>query len=122
MAFEEQRSYPRLAAGVRVRYRGCPLRKPEEQYLSGVAEDLGLGGMFISTPHPLPKGTLLSLEFHTSADGGCPPVQAQAIVRWRRLFGRSRGMGVQFVEFHGLGQRCLESWIEDVLTSELIAC
>ncbi|HYG62997.1 MAG TPA: PilZ domain-containing protein [Thermoanaerobaculia bacterium] len=121
MTMEEQRLYRRMAAGVRVLYRGHSLRKPEAQYLTGIAEDLGLGGMFISTRHPLPKGTLLSLEFHTSGDDG-RPVRARAIVRWRRLFGRPRGMGVQFVEFEGLGHRQVENWIDGVLLPEPIAC
>jgi hypothetical protein len=122
MILEEQRLYRRMAAGVRVLYRGHSLRKPEERYLTGVAEDLGLGGMFIATRRPLPKGTLLALEFHTPGDDGFPPVRARAIVRWRRLFGRPRGMGVQFVEFDGLGHRQLESWIDGVLVAEPIAC
>jgi uncharacterized protein (TIGR02266 family) len=114
---KDDREFPRLAAGVRVVYRGAALRKRERDYLWGVAENVSLGGMFIATRHPLREGSLVWLEFEIPEEGGIRPVRAKALVCWRRRWRQPRGMGVRFLEFENLGQRRLESWIEAVLNS-----
>jgi uncharacterized protein (TIGR02266 family) len=111
---EERRSFRRLAAGVRVRYREVHLRRPERQYLKALAEDVSLGGMFLATRHTYPEGTTMELEFHPRDEAGSP-VYAKAVVCWRRRWREPRGMGVRFVEFAALGARRLESWIDIVL-------
>lgn len=115
----ERRVFRRLAAGARVRFHEMSLRRPDLEYLRGVAEDVSLGGMFIATRHTFPVGTALSLEFHTREDGGAP-VRAKAVVCWRRRWREPRGMGMRFVELEGLGQRRLEAWMETVLAPESI--
>jgi uncharacterized protein (TIGR02266 family) len=111
---EERRSFRRLAAGVRVRFREVHLRRPERQYLRALAEDVSLGGMFLATRHTYAEGTTVELEFHPR-DETAAPVCAKAVVCWRSRWREPRGMGIRFVEFAALGARRLESWIDTVL-------
>jgi uncharacterized protein (TIGR02266 family) len=115
---EEQRSFRRLAAGVRVRYQEVQMRRPEREYLKGIAEDISLGGMFLATRQTFREGTAIELEFYLRNEGR-PPVRGKAVVCWRRRWSEPRGMGVRFVEF-ALGECRLESWLETVLTPESI--
>ncbi len=116
---DERRAFRRLAAGVRVRYQEMRLRRPEREYLRGVAEDVSLGGMFLATRHTVPAGRTIELEFHPRGEEGAP-VRAKAVVCWRRRWREPRGMGLRFVEFAALGGRRLESWIDTVLAPDSI--
>lgn len=116
---DERRAFRRLAAGVRVRYQEMRLRRPEREYLRGVAEDVSLGGMFLATRHTVPTGRTIELEFHPRGEEGAP-VRAKAVVCWRRRWREPRGMGLRFVEFAALGGRRLESWIDTVLAPDSI--
>jgi c-di-GMP-binding flagellar brake protein YcgR len=118
-AEHERRGYRRLAAGMHVRYHQVPLRRREREYLKAVAEDVSLGGMFLSSHNTFPAGTTIDLEFSPPEEGGAP-VRAKAVVCWRRRWREPRGMGVRFVEFYSLGARRLNEWIETVLATESI--
>ncbi len=104
-----RRKYPRAAADVRVSYVEEPVTTGAREYLHGLAADIGIGGMFIATDHPLPKGSVASLHFRTGPDK--KGVRARAMVRWVRRIGKPKGMGIEFIEFDGLGERGLEEWI-----------
>lgn len=117
---DERRLFRRLAAGVHVRYHGIALRRQEREYMRALAEDVSLGGMFIASPHTMPVGTTIELEFHPRDEHG-RPVHAKAVVCWRRRWRQPRGMGVRFVEFAALGARRLESWINTVLAPDSIS-
>jgi uncharacterized protein (TIGR02266 family) len=116
---EERRAFRHLAGGVRVRYQEVRLRRPEREYLRGVAEDVSLGGLFLATRHTFPAGRTIELEFHPRGEEGAP-VRARAVVCWRRRWREPRGMGLRFVEFAALGARRLESWIDTVLAPDSI--
>lgn len=119
MLAENRRRYPRLKTGVRVLYEGLPPNQAERQYLSGVAEDLSLGGMFLSADNPFPPGTLLILEFRTPEMSPEElPVCARALVSWRRRWGASKGMGISFVELEGVDRQKLQDWLDSVLSQE----
>ncbi len=105
-----RREYPRAAADVRVSYLAESVTSGTREYLEGLAADIGIGGMFIATDHPLPKGSVASLEFRTGVDA--KGVRARAMVRWVRRIGNPKGMGIEFIEFDGLGDVGLEKWIE----------
>jgi len=51
-----------------------------------------LGGMFIATPEPPARDSILSLRLYLGDADDAPPVGATAIVRCRRR-GEPRGMG-----------------------------
>ncbi len=110
-----QRRFPRTAVGVQVGFSPVPVDKQCARYLKGLAEDASLGGMFIATDRPCSSGTVLDLAFATSFDPDSEPtVRARAVVRWNRRFLQPRGMGVEFVEFDGLGGRHFQTWLEQL--------
>lgn len=116
MAYEARSDFRVLAQGVQVFYRCERATPPEQRYLLGLAEDVSLGGLFVATQHPPRPGTVVRLHLYTGGDEAhLTPLTARAIVRWRRAWGRQRGMGIQFLDFEGLGERRLESWMDSLL-------
>ena len=115
MSYQRRKTH-RIRPGVAVRFFGEPIDRTKRQYLDGVVENCGLGGMFISTDRPFPKGSLVTLEFRIKSESrDLDPVKAQGIVRWVRRRTGDRGMGIAFIEFEGLGDRVFSDWIRKVL-------
>jgi hypothetical protein len=112
----ETRKYARLRPGVAVRFFGEPIDRTTRQYLTGAAENCGLGGMFISTEYAFSKGSIVTLDFRIDSESrGLTPVRAYGIVSLVQRKGGIRGMGIQFIEFEGLGDRIFSDWIKEVL-------
>lgn len=111
----DRRQFPRLAAGVRVRFHQLTMSRSSREYLRGVAADVSLGGLFVASRPTFPVGTPVELEFHVPDDAGSTPVRAHAVVCWRRRWREPRGMGLRFVGFDFLGQRRLSAWLERIL-------
>jgi hypothetical protein len=108
----EKRRFRRVAVGTRVAYSGEPLGAISRDYFESLAGNVSAGGMYLAAKVTFPPGTLLHLRF--DAVGGEwdeSPVRATAIVRWRRRLFAPRGMGIEFVDFEGLGKRRLEAWL-----------
>lgn len=77
----------------------------DREYLLELAARSELGELFLETDHPLPPGTVLTLEIEsTRKDGSFAPMRGRAVVCWRRRWGKPRGMQVVFFEIEGLGQ------------------
>ena len=115
MSYQRRKTH-RIRPGVAVRFFGEPIDRTKRQYLDGVVENCGLGGMFISTDRPFPKGSLVTLDFRIKSESrDLDPVKAQGIVRWVRRRTGDRGMGIAFIEFQGLGDRVFSDWIRKVL-------
>jgi c-di-GMP-binding flagellar brake protein YcgR len=114
----DKRRFRRVAVGTRVAYSGEPLDPISRDYFESLTGNLSAGGMYLAAKVTFPPGTLLHLRF--DAVGGAQddsPVRATAIVRWRRRFFAPRGMGIEFVEFEGLGKRQLEEWLATVFAA-----
>lgn len=112
----QRRKTRRIRPGVAVRFFGESIDRMKRQYLDGVVENCGLGGMFIPTDHPFPKGSPITLDFRIESESKeLTPVRAQGIVRWVRRRTGDRGMGIAFIEFQGLGDRVFSDWIRKVL-------
>ncbi len=106
----------RIRPGVAVRFMGESIAKTKREYLDGVVENCGLGGMFISSDHLFPKGSLITMDFRIDSESkNLTPVSAQGIVRWVQRRNGDRGMGIAFIEFQGLGDRVFSEWIKKVL-------
>jgi hypothetical protein len=115
MSGEKRSEYRIVTPGAGVFYKLEDLPAAEQRYLRGVAEDVSLGGLFVASRHPCRPGSVVKLQLFSPADPReSSPVLARGVVRWRRLWREPRGMGVQFLEFEGLGQRRLESWLDTV--------
>ena len=114
--FEEKRKFKRIASNVRVGFRKEHADKETEDYFQGIAADCGLSGMFLTTEHLMPKGSIVSLSFQfTDTEGETVAIQAQAVVRWTQRFRKPKGMGLEFFEFTGLGDRNFEDCLQQLL-------
>ena len=113
---EEKREFKRIARNVRVGFRKQQADRETEDYFQGIAEDCGLSGMFLTTEHLMSKGSIVSLSFQfTDSEGETVTIQAQAVVRWTQRFRKPKGMGLEFFEFSGLGDRNFEECLQQLL-------
>ncbi len=112
---EEKRKFKRIASNVRVGFRKQQADRETEDYFQGVAEDCGLSGMFLTTEHLMSKGSIVSLSFQFDDKGETVTIQAQAVVRWTQRFRKPKGMGLEFFEFSGLGDRNFEECLQQLL-------
>jgi len=112
---QDKRKFPRVSVETGIRYRPIPADSSTVEYLEGVLENVGLGGVFIATEEPLPKGSLVEVEFRIAEQGKQCAIRAQALVQWDRRLFTPPGMGLQFVAFEGLGQQQLEVWLRKIL-------
>jgi hypothetical protein len=64
----------------------------------------------------MPKGSIVTLNFQfTDKEGEEVIIQAQAVVRWTQRFRKPKGMGLEFFEFNGLGDRNFEECLQYLL-------
>lgn len=75
------------------------------------AETVGLGGLFLHTPNPLPLGTMIQLLFDLKAG----EVRARAIVRYSSS---GKGMGVQIVQMQPGDRARLYQFLLNYATAE----
>ncbi|MBV8201383.1 MAG: PilZ domain-containing protein [Acidobacteria bacterium] len=115
MEDDRRGDYRSILPGTEVVYRAAPVRPQDRRYLVGVAENLSLGGLFISTRQPFPAGTLVFLDVYPGAGADRTPFSARAVVRWRQLWREPRGMGLQFLEFANLAERLLPALLDKAL-------
>lgn len=114
--FEEKRKFKRVASNVHVGFCKQQVDKDTEIYFQGIARDCGLSGMFLTTEHLIPKGSVVSLDFQfTDEKGDSVTIRAQAVVRWTQRFRTPKGMGLEFFEFNGLGDRNFEECLRQLL-------
>jgi hypothetical protein len=115
MDLDNRAAYRSVIPDAGVFFRCEEMPALEHRYLAGVAANLSLGGLFVACRHPPRHGTLIGLQLYSPADPReSSPVKARGIVRWRQLWREPRGMGVQFLDFAGLGHRRLESWLDTI--------
>lgn len=102
----EHRSAELRVAGHRVRVDVDVGVLSESNFYTGVTSDVSLGGVFVSTPAPLPVGTEVALYF-TLGDGAT--LHADASVRWVRAKTSDlpAGMGVAFTRLSDADRRTI---------------
>jgi hypothetical protein len=115
MEGDRRGDYRSILPGTEVVCRAAPVRPRDRHYLVGVAENLSLGGLFLSTRHPLPVGTVVLVDVYPGKGADRAPFSARAIVRWRQLWREPRGMGLQFLEFTNLEQRPMSELLDQAL-------
>jgi hypothetical protein len=112
---DKRRDYRAILPGTEVIYRATPVRPQDRRYLLGIAENVSLGGLFISTRHPFGVGTVVLLDLYPGAGSDRAPFSARAVVRWRNLWREPRGMGLQFLDFANLAERPMPALLDDAL-------
>jgi uncharacterized protein (TIGR02266 family) len=90
----EQRIYPRVDVSLEVQYHPVP------EFIDGRSMNISRGGIYICTPHPLPRDRKILLR--VPLPGAAQPVQVTGIVIWSNP-GTSPspfppGMGVKFLD------------------------
>jgi PilZ domain len=112
---DQRRDYRVILPGTEVVYRATPVRPDDRRYLLGVAENLSLGGLFISTRHPpFGVGTVVLIDLYPGAGSDRAPFSARAVVRWRNLWREPRGMGLQFLDFANVAERPVPALLDGV--------
>ena len=107
----ERRKYLRAVTDVFVQFCEKSAGRPNQQPHEGLVENCSAKGMYISTGHPSPRGSLITLKFCESATKALIPGQVCATVRWVRYLTDPKGMGVEFLEFEGVDERDFKEWI-----------
>lgn len=99
-ALPEQRSGRRVTIEVDVGVLS------ESNFYTGIAADVSLGGVFVSTPSPLAEGTEIALYF-TLGEGAT--LHAEGVVRWTRAKSTDLppGMGVAFTRLSDDARRTI---------------
>jgi Tfp pilus assembly protein PilZ len=115
MEDDRRGGYRSILPGTEVVYRAAPVRPKDRRYLVGIAENVSLGGLFISTRQPFPVGTLVFLDVYPGEGADRTPFSARAVVRWRQLWREPRGMGLQFLEFANLAARPVPALLDTAL-------
>ncbi|MCD4829097.1 MAG: PilZ domain-containing protein [Candidatus Cloacimonetes bacterium] len=113
----DKREYHRIASDIRVRYLGPRVGKRTQEYLAGIAGNLGRHGIFVATKHPCPVGSIITIEFD-GEDNRPMPLRAKALVRWANRWKKPRGMGLLLVEFEGVDKEDFARWITELYERE----
>jgi type IV pilus assembly protein PilZ len=84
----------------------------DSNFYTGLAEDVSSGGVFVSTPSPLPAGTSVTLFFVL---GGGRSLKAEGVVRWLRApeTGGTPGMGVAFTQLGDDERKAIEAFCSE---------
>jgi uncharacterized protein (TIGR02266 family) len=81
--------------------------------VSGFCEDIGLGGLYVTTDATAREESVINLTFRLPDKGDEPPVTARGRVAWlntardRKHIGFPAGFGVEFIEITGEGMPLL---------------
>jgi uncharacterized protein (TIGR02266 family) len=81
----------------------------DSNFYTGLAEDVSSGGVFVSTPTPLPAGTDVTLFFVLAAGR---TLKAEGQVRWLRASG-TPGMGVAFTRLGDEERAAIEAFCSE---------
>jgi uncharacterized protein (TIGR02266 family) len=84
----------------------------DSNFYVGLAEDVSSGGVFVSTPTPLPADTDVTLFFVL---GSGPTLKAEGRVRWLRApeSGGTPGMGVAFTRLGDEERAAIEAFCSE---------
>jgi Tfp pilus assembly protein PilZ len=108
----EQRKYPRLALNAFIRFYQEPSNRTLPKYRQGIVKNYSHGGMFISTNHLFPKGSILILEIPIESETEkLTIVEVRGVVRWLG----TRGIGIEFFEFKESHAQNFAAWVENLI-------
>jgi len=107
----EKRNYQRVSPGVNFSVMASQhLNKNDREYYEGLIENISHKGVFIEIAHPFPIGCIVTIEFKSEIEKNERPIKARGLVSWSRKWRKPHGMGIDFIEFEGLGTTPLEEW------------
>ncbi len=116
---ENRRRYSRISPDDNFSVMVQHTNNGDREYYEGIIEDISYDGMFIEIDHhPFPKGCMVGIQFKTKIEKDERPVTAKVMIRWTRKWKRPHGMGIDFIEFDGLGSTPFEEWFKNHFRQE----
>ena len=112
----ERRQELRIPTSLRVRYR------TGETFIHNYIHNLSSGGVFISTPNPLPLDTKIKLHLVFEDEG--KEVELEGKVVWENIQGSAShditrpGMGVKFVKISEEARDIIDNLIHNAITEQ----
>jgi uncharacterized protein (TIGR02266 family) len=80
--------------------------------------NISIGGVFIETPTPFSKDTIVELDF--AIPGYADRIHATGVVRWSSASGQMKGMGIEFIEVSIAGKEAINGYIATRVSSEVM--
>ncbi len=107
MTSEKREGLRESAKTVIVRFFDESEHRGSQRLHKGLVENCSVGGMYISTENPSPRGKVISLTFQAGSEKSQArlPSEVRATVRWVRRVTSPKGMGVEFLECNGMTER-----------------
>ncbi len=113
---EKRRIRPRIIATVEVRYKSV------KDFLIEYSRDLSKGGIFLTTPDPLPEGSEIRLLLYLPDSSKEVKVLGKVIHTINSEGGRQRGqepgMGIEFIDFSPSSRREVSEYIDGLLAKK----
>lgn len=81
--------------------------------------NISMGGVFIETPTPFSKDTIVELDF--AIPEYADRIHATGVVRWSSASGQMKGMGIEFMEVSIAGKEAINGYIATRVSSEVMA-
>jgi c-di-GMP-binding flagellar brake protein YcgR len=112
----EKREYHRIVLNAFMRFYVESSSQLHSRYRQGIIKNYSRGGLFISTRHLLPKGSLVTMEIPVeNAQGQIVVVQIRGVVRRFNDLPGQEGLGIEFFELKDTEHYNLQEWIANLL-------
>lgn len=113
---DNKRQYFRIVINAFVRFYEESRSNLTLYYRQGVVKNYGRGGMFISTKHLLPKGSLVTMEIPVEDEmKRMTIVQVRGVVRRFDDLPGEEGLGIEFFELKDPEHEDLQDWMAHLI-------
>lgn len=113
---EEKREYHRIVVNAFVRFYAESSGQLRSRHRQGVIKNYSRGGLFISTRHLLPKGSLVTMEIPVENEAGqMTVVQIRGLIRRLEDLPDQEGLGVEFFELKDSENGSLQEWMANLI-------
>lgn len=115
---DKRRKDSRVEATIEVRYKSV------KDFLIEYSRNISRGGIFLTTPEPLPEGSKLRLVFYLPDSSKEINIIGKVIHSLTRekamLRGQEPGMGIEFIDFSPSSKREISQYIEGLFSEKNI--
>ncbi|NOY26299.1 MAG: hypothetical protein GXP62_10545 [Oligoflexia bacterium] len=99
----------------RVAFEALVSLSSETCFVTGDAENISQGGIYVATLSPPPEGEIVTVRIRVDEDS-CPPLPVTGRVAWVRRdeLGEALGCGISFTDVDGVTEAGLHAMIDRV--------